>query len=347
MDPLVSILIPAYNVQEWIADTIQSALAQTWHNKEIIIVDDGSTDQTLPIARQFASKRVVVFDQSHHGAAVTRNKAYSLCQGDYIQWLDADDLLSFNKIEKQLATLRESAGERTLVSCAWGSFRYRSHRAKFTPTPLWCDLTALEWLLRKWEHHAMMPPITWLVSRELSEVAGAWDSRLSYDDDGEYFSRVILASDNVRFVREARALYRRRLESLSDLGQSDQKLESQFLSTQLQIERLRSLEDSQRVRAACIRHLQHWLVFFHPKKVDICRSVKQIALSLGGDLEAPRLPRKYVLIQKTFGWHVAKRTQLHCHRCKSAITRRWDLALSKVDKPSGVASTAHPDLNPQ
>lgn len=56
MNPLVSIIIPAYNCEKWIADSIKSALAQTWPNKEIIVVDDGSTDRTLQIAKQFESE---------------------------------------------------------------------------------------------------------------------------------------------------------------------------------------------------------------------------------------------------------------------------------------------------
>src|SRR5207248_8968504 len=102
MKPLVSILIPAYNAEPWITDTIQSALAQTWMRKEIIIIDDGSTDQTLSIARQFASKTVSVIAQRNQGAAAARNKAFALSQGGYIQWLDADDLLSPDKIEAQV-----------------------------------------------------------------------------------------------------------------------------------------------------------------------------------------------------------------------------------------------------
>ena len=69
MPPLVSILIPAYNAERWIAATIQSALAQTWARKEIIVVDDGSRDQTLRIAREFASKAVSVITQENQGAA--------------------------------------------------------------------------------------------------------------------------------------------------------------------------------------------------------------------------------------------------------------------------------------
>src|SRR6202000_980107 len=103
MKPLVSILIPAYNSAEWIADTIHSAIRQTWPNKEIIVVDDGSTDRTAEAAGRFASKNVIVVSTKNQGAAAARNHALQLSQGEYIQWLDADDLLSPDKIERQLA----------------------------------------------------------------------------------------------------------------------------------------------------------------------------------------------------------------------------------------------------
>src|ERR1051325_3114803 len=119
MKPLVSILVPAFNAQNSIADTLRSALAQTWERKEIIVVNDGSTDDTLSIARQFESPSVRVVTQENQGAAVARNTALSLCQGDYIQWLDADDLLSPQKIAQQIeyGSCHGATG-RTLLSCA-------------------------------------------------------------------------------------------------------------------------------------------------------------------------------------------------------------------------------------
>ncbi len=132
MKPLVSILIPAFNAEEWIADTLRSAIVQTWDCKEIIVVDDGSSDRPLAIARQFESDSIRVVTQENQGAAAARNKAFSLSQGDYIQWLDADDLLARNKIEKQLEAMGE-CGSGTLLSSGWGRFMYRHHRAKFVP----------------------------------------------------------------------------------------------------------------------------------------------------------------------------------------------------------------------
>src|ERR1700694_3446256 len=102
MKPMVSILISAYNAEEWIGYTLQSAVAQTWQRKEIIVVDDGSTDRTAEVARRFASKEVAVVSTANKGLSAAVNHAYQLSRGDYIQELDADDLLAPDKIERQL-----------------------------------------------------------------------------------------------------------------------------------------------------------------------------------------------------------------------------------------------------
>ena len=177
MKPLVSILIPAYNAERWVADTIRSAVEQTWPRKEIIIADDGSTDQTLSIARQFASKEVLVVTQPNQGASVARNTAFSLCQGDYIQWLDADDLLDPHKVEKQLRTLENCTSTRTLLSGAWAYFIYRKRKARFSPTPLWLDQTPLEWMMRKMGNNLQMQTDNWLVSRRAFGSRGALGSQ--------------------------------------------------------------------------------------------------------------------------------------------------------------------------
>src|SRR6267378_3350936 len=126
MKPLVSILIPAYNAEHWIAYTLQSAVEQTWPHKEIIVVDDGSTDRTAEVARRFASKNVKVVSTENQGLSAAVNYAYRLCQGDYIQELDADDILAPDKIERQLAALRETDSKRILLSGPWAYFYYQT-----------------------------------------------------------------------------------------------------------------------------------------------------------------------------------------------------------------------------
>jgi glycosyltransferase involved in cell wall biosynthesis len=328
VDPLVSILIPAYNAQTWVAGTLRSALAQTWSRKEIIVIDDGSTDQTLAIARRFAQRQVSVISQPNQGAAAARNKAFSICQGDYVQWLDADDLLAPDKISKQIEKAEKCASDRTLFSGGWAYFMYRPHKAKFVPTVLWEDLSPLEWLRLKMERAVFMQTGTWLVSRKLTEDAGPWDTRLLGDDDGEYFCRVLLASESVRFVPEAKAYYRiSGPSSLSYVGQSDKKLEAHLLSIKLHIKHLRSMEDSARTRVASLAHLKTSLIYFYPERPEIVKQFHSFAAELGGRLEIPQLSWKYAWIQKIFGWAAAKRAQLSYNRFKLSLLRSWDKLL--------------------
>jgi glycosyltransferase involved in cell wall biosynthesis len=333
MKPLVSILIPAYNAEAWIADTIKSAIGQTWPRKEIIVVDDGSTDQTFAVARRFASKDVAVVTRENQGAAATRNHALSLSQGGYIQWLDADDLLSPDKVERQMETADEIRSSRTLLSSGWGYFAYRTERAKFSPTSLWCDLSPVEWLLRKMGENLHMQTATWLTSRELTDAAGAWDARMFVDDDGEYFCRVLLASDAVRFVPGAKVFYRITPSTrLSYIGRSDKKKDAQLLSMRLHVKYIRSLEDSDRVRAACITYLQNWMINFYPERPDIVQELETLAVSMGGRLEAPRLRWKYAWIKPLFGGRAAKNAQFALPQLKASLLRSWGKAMYQLGK---------------
>jgi glycosyltransferase involved in cell wall biosynthesis len=328
VQPLVSILIPAYNAEQWIGDTLRSAVAQTWPRKEIIVVDDGSRDGTLAAARKFEGKDFLVTTQQNQGAAATRNRAFSLCQGDFIQWLDADDLLAPDKIERQMAARDTRKSERTLLSGPWGSFLYRPYKAAFTPTPLWADLPPAEWLSRKMGQNLHMQTGTWLVARALTEAAGPWNTKLLGDDDGEYFCRVLLASDGVRFVPEAKVYYRASgSSSLSYIGRSAQKMDAQWTSMQLHVRYLLSLEDSRRTREVSVRYLQTWFAVFYPGRPDLVEQVKELARSLGGELKEPTLSWKYAWIKALFGWGLAKRAQVMLPATRWSVQRSWDKAI--------------------
>jgi len=333
--PVVSILIPAFNAQAWIARTIRSAVAQTWPWKEIIVVDDGSTDHTLAIARQFESSQVHVISQENRGSAAARNKAYSLCRGDYMQWLDADDLLAPDKIAKQTeVALNES--KRTLFSSSWGYFFYRPTKSWLPRTSLWQDLEPVDWLFNKLDENIWMTSQSWLVSRELSQLAGAWDARLCADDDGEYFCRVILSCDRIKFVPEAMSYVSAiNAGSLSkSIHLSRKKLDSQFLSICLHIKYLRSMEDSDRTRSACLKYLQRWLIYFYPECPDLVARAKDLANELGGELNLPELNSKWDWLRRMFGWKAAKRISFAMQGTSVLPSKSWDYVLSKLEHSS-------------
>jgi len=333
MKPLVSILIPAYNAQDWIGAAIGSALAQTWPRKEIIVVDDGSTDRTAEVAQRFVSKEVRLASTVNQGAAAARNHALKLCQGDYIQWLDADDLLAPDKIERQLAALRDVDNKRILLSSAWAYFYHRTHRARFVPSSLWCDLSPVDWLLRKLGENVHMQPATWLTSRALIEAAGPWDTRLITDDDGEYYCRVLSASEGTCFAPEARVYYRIvTTRRWSYVGNCDKRKNALLLSMRLHIQAIRALEESARVRTACLTYLQNWYDNFYPERPDIVAQVQEIAEELQGHLEPPHLRWKYAWMRPAFGWKVAKWAQRTLPQWRASVARQWDKIMYRLEK---------------
>jgi GT2 family glycosyltransferase len=332
MKPLVSILIPAYNAGRWLGETLHSALAQTWERKEIIVVDDGSNDDTLQIAQRLNSDSVRVFTQTNRGAAATRNRALQLSKGEYIQWLDADDLLAPDKIERQLKSVRGSEDRRILLSSSWAHFNYRVHHARFSPTPLWQDLSPVEWLLRKMGQNLYMQTATWLTSRELTEAAGLWDTRLLSDDDGEYFCRVLLASQGTLFVPDSKVFYRITPSArLSHIGASDRKKDAMLIGMKLHVQYLRSLEDSDRAKSACMTYLQTWYPHFYPEREDIVAELQNMAREMRGQLKEPKLRWKYAWMKPLFGWGTAKRAQTALPQLKASCIRNCDRCLYQFE----------------
>jgi glycosyltransferase involved in cell wall biosynthesis len=108
--PLISVIIPAYNAEEFIAKTLESVLSQTYQNIEILVVDDGSTDTTAEIIKSFAQKdrRIILLQQSNAGVATARNLAYLHSKGEYIAPIDADDIWYPQNLEKQVECLTKS-----------------------------------------------------------------------------------------------------------------------------------------------------------------------------------------------------------------------------------------------
>ena len=191
--------------------------------------------------------------------------------------------------------------------------------AKFIPTNLWRDLSPLEWFLTKFNDHVFMTPQAWLVSRKLTEEVGPWNERLTLDDDGEYFGRLVAACEAVRFVPEATSYYRQaNIHSLSKTY-TYSACESLLLSKTLCIGYLLSLEDSDRTRAAAIESLQWGMICFYPEKTELLRKLDTLSADLGGRLFPPSLNKKYHLARKLLGWKVAKSLALTLPQYKRSL----------------------------
>ena len=311
MSPLVSILIPAYDAAPWIADTLASALAQTHPRCEIIVVDDGSRDGTLARARDIAARhpgRIHVVSQPNAGASAARNHALRLARGDFIQFLDADDLLSPRKIELQLARLATSPA-RSLATCRWGRFETDPAATRFVDADIFQDFSPLDWLLLHVAECRMMHPAAWLCPRAMLDAAGPWDETLSLNDDGEYFARVVLVSAGLVFTPEpdAASHYRSGLGGSLSRRRSPAALASLARSIELISAHLSAREDSPRVRAALATYWQRLAYELYPDAPDASRRASARALALGGSDLPPPMGGRLRALSRLVGWRLAYR----------------------------------------
>jgi glycosyltransferase involved in cell wall biosynthesis len=291
-----------------LTETLESALSQTWQHTEIILVDDGSTDQSLAIAQSFQSAKLKVITQSNQGASAARNHALREAQGDFMQYLDADDLLAPDKIERQVELLLADHLD-CVASGAWARFYNHPSEAVFQPQPLWADFHPIDWLLCAWAGNWMMHPSAWLIPRAIADRAGTWDESLSLNDDGEYFCRVILASRAIKFCSEARMYYRSGLQgSLSGL-KSESAWRSLWRTLQLDRAHVCNQEESPRTRRACANRFQRLVYDIYPHYPDLLLEIEAEIQLLGGADLSPTGSPLYQQIAAILGWKLTKRLQ--------------------------------------
>jgi glycosyltransferase involved in cell wall biosynthesis len=308
-DPLVSIVIPCHNAARWLAATLDSAFAQTWPNTEIVLVDDGSTDDSLSSARRYESRGLKVITQPNRGAAAARNTGLRAARGDFIQYLDSDDLLAPDKIAQQMPLF--SDGSRTrLSSSTWARFTVRPEDAVVTLMPNWRDLTGVEFLQLHFETGGMMQPAAWLAPRALLDRAGPWNESLSLNDDGEYFARVMLAAERIVFCQAAKTYYRSNIAGSLGSRKDHAALDSLYRSIDLTLAALLATDPSPRTRAAAA-HAWKWIAFeLYPGAPELSRLAERNSRRLGGSHRAFPAGGRFQLAARLLGWRLAKRLTL-------------------------------------
>jgi glycosyltransferase involved in cell wall biosynthesis len=274
MDPHISIIVPAYNAEAYISDAINSALNQTFSDIEVIVVNDGSTDNTLEIIRNIDDSRIHLVEADHQGASAARNIGLKEATGEYIQFLDSDDILSPDKIETQLKVLLHTNDTKTIASCAWLKFENNLDEAALRPEEVWTVEDPVEWLICSLSGGGMMQPGAWLAHRHLIQAAGPWDESLSLHDDGEFFTRVLLQSDRQVFVPGPRVYYRSVPDSLSR-KRSRAAIESAYRVCQSRDKHLLARRNDQRTRRAIATQYAQFLYEFSLEAPDLVNVVMQ------------------------------------------------------------------------
>lgn len=307
--PLVSVLIPAYNAEKYLAEALSSILNQTYTNIEIIVVNDGSTDNTGNILETIKDKRFKVIHQQNQGQCAASNRAFHESTGDLIKFFDADDILNPENIELQVNRLN---GDYDYVaSSEWGRF-YNDDTTTFklNPEKVWRDMAPVDWLVESWTNGLnMMQCALWLIPRKILEKSGLWDERLSLNNDIDFFARVLLASSGVKFTPNARLHYRSGVKGSLSGTYSRKALKAAILSNELAADHLLAAEDSPRTRLAAANILQVWAYNSYPQFPDLTEKLEQRIKALGGSSYQMPGGSKMQLVIMLLGWKIAKRIQ--------------------------------------
>lgn len=307
MQSKVSIIISAFNAEKYIAQTLQSVLTQSWPNLEIIVVNDGSTDNTRQIVEQYVRENLTLINQVNKGQDAALNEGYRHATGEYIKFMDSDDLINSTMIEKQVTAL---AGSQALVAYGeWARFYDNEpSSAEFTRLHYQKDMGAVDFLTSEPDGVMLQCGIL-LVPRKLIEKAGLWDERLILYNDTEFYNRIILASAGIKFTEGARLYYRSGLHTSISAQRSEKYFASTLLAANLIADQLLAVEDSLRVRRLIANTYlnQYYLMFpFYPNlRVKYEEKIGQYREGTA----KPQGGRMFRVLQKVMGWKNAKKLQ--------------------------------------
>jgi len=308
-NPLVSIIVPVYNSAKYIQETIDNLLAQTWANKEIICVDDGSTDSSKDIILTYIDnyKEIALLSQSNSGAPAARNHGLKYAKGDYIQFIDADDLMDEDKIEKQL--FYSNFTEDGIVTCDWARFDENSNINNIELKYNFCDLKLTEYTPLEWLYLNKMAPVhSWLTPRKIIDKVGPWEEDLFINQDGEYFFRVVGNCSKVIINKNVAVYYRSSINgSISSKSKEHKAVISKLKTLKILEYTVLSIENTTRSRRFLANRYQRFIYNNYPVNKKLLPEVEEKIKELGGSdykMNWEGLTKKIVSL---FGWKMTSR----------------------------------------
>jgi glycosyltransferase involved in cell wall biosynthesis len=316
--PLVSIVVPSYNVEPYLSECLQSALDQTYHNIEIIVVDDGSKDLSLEIAQTFAGPRCKVIAQENSGAGNARNHGVQEAQGTFIQFLDADDVLHPRKIEFQMEQLLRIGAPDVIASSSFWGFTDFVKNAQRRELAINKHSHPVDFIVCSWLGGGWMQINGWLTPRTLIEAAGPWTNRkIGLNDDGEFFTRVLLASTRIEFCKEAISYYRKHPSRKSLSGhQSREAIETLLWSLEVNSKRLLAVEKTERTIEACHARLVDFAIAQYPEFPDLAERVEKFLVQIGAKKICYTSDDLLTRLSYVIGWKATRTLQHYVRRVR-------------------------------
>jgi len=302
MKQLVSIIVPIYNSEPYIAQTLQSCVDQSHRELEIIAVDDGSTDRSGTIIQSFSDSRIRYFRTENSGACASRNFGLQHSRGELIQFLDHDDLLKHDKLEHQVRAYREW-GDEWLYSARMGSVSgqhcsldggYDLYERDFSPVEYF------QTVLNQFSRHVTTG--AWLVPRKLVEGIDGWDARCGLNDDGEYFMRILLQAKGIKFCPGAEFYFRRDVpNSLSKQKHKREVFEKWLFSYRSYVNHFREAWDTDTARELGWKALSVFYCNAYPNVPDLRAECRQEMRNLGYDRAFPIGGERFIRVATWVG----------------------------------------------
>lgn len=268
--PLVSVIIPAYNAEKYIGETLQSVLDQRFRSLEVIVVNDGSKDRTEQVVKTFSDARIRYLPQPNQGCSGAKNTGLHASTGDFIQYLDADDLLSPGKIEEQVDALNgKPYGIAISRTVGFADDPDDPANPEIDTRFLYSTSDTLGFVLDLYGAHGdngMIQPNAFLLPRPLAQKIGDWDLSISPspDEDGEYFCRAMLTASDICFTPDGVNYYRRPAGQGNSLSRqlSPAHARGGLRSLTRITDHLLAKEDSQRVKEVMARRFAAFIYQF-------------------------------------------------------------------------------------
>jgi len=317
-EPLVSVVIPCYNARPWLADTLESALAQTWPHTEIVVVDDGSTDGSRDVVKRYPVRLV---EQSRRGPSAARNAGVAATRGEVVQFLDADDVLHPDKIARQMERLIEVPT--ALALGTQGKFpdteRDRAVFPVIATSRDWDD--PVDFVTAVLATGDMVATTAWLVPRALVERAGPWARSLSFGEDTEYLCRLALAASRIAFCDRAVVYRRQHPGSLSTLDTpATRRCRLRAVSRCARL--LLSRRDTALGRQAAARYFTQLAYAYYPHATVFSRLAERRVAALGVPPMEPLMGSRRRRLARVIGWRAASRVALGLRSLHRLVGRR-------------------------
>lgn len=301
--PLVSILIPLYNAEPYIEETITKALKQTYPNIELVIVDDHSTDNSLKIAQKYASEKVHIYSNPRRGGNAARNYAFEKCNGEYIKFMDADDYCTNEMIEKQMDRMLKDGDENTLVFSPV-KMLYPDGHFFLPPREIDKDyIPGIELLIDIWRGKGWNCPHCHLMHRNLFIKSGGWDETITKNQDGEFFARIANKANKALCVPDEYAIWRQ-----TGIGVSTKKTikahASMIRSYEIISKLILNYNDGMEYRKICAKYIGLFVYTYYPEISPIMPMIYKVLQQIKQPLMLP--DRKILIFLRTImGWKLA------------------------------------------